>query len=152
MTASPIVAMPAMVRMVQDNYDLAIFLLDTGCRYSEAANIPWSSIDIENQTINLFRSKVQNESILHMTQRLYEVMCRRANSRSASDRHVFKNKQGESRGYSTNAFKKAFVRAGLNTPTMVKERGGKVIHHFCHVLVLHVLRVVRDCDVPNHPG
>lgn len=132
---------PDMVRMVQDNYDLAVFLLDTGCRYSEAANIPWSSIDIENQTINLFRSKVQNESILHMTQRLYEVMYRRAKVRSASERHVFKNKQGESRGYSTNAFKKAFIRAGLNTPTTVKERGGKVtLHTLRHTFASKLVR------------
>lgn len=53
--------------MCQDNLDLVVFLMDTGCRYSEAAIIPWSSIGLESKTIHLFRNKVQNESFLYMT-------------------------------------------------------------------------------------
>jgi site-specific recombinase XerD len=67
--------------MCQDNLDLVIFLMDTGCRYSEAASIPWASIDLEANAIHLFRSKVQNESFLYMTNRLYEVLARRQASK-----------------------------------------------------------------------
>lgn len=120
---------PEMVRMIQDNYDLTVFLLDTGCRYSEAANIPWSAINLEERSINLYRSKVKNESVVYMPERLFDVMSRRAAVRTTGARHVFENKQGESRGYCTKAILKAVERAGLNDPKVVKERGGRVTVH-----------------------
>src|SRR6185312_12561230 len=60
-----------MRRTLQDAYDLVIVLLDTGARYSEVANLEWSQIDVANRTIRLWRSKVQNESVLYMTDRVY---------------------------------------------------------------------------------
>jgi integrase len=104
-------------------------LLDTGCRYSEAANIPWSAMNLEDGTINLYRSKVQNEDRLHMTARLMAVLQRRYAERRDGARYVFENKKQQSRGYSTQAIKKAIDRAGLNAPDVVKEKGGKVTMH-----------------------
>ena len=118
-----------MQRNLQDNYDLVVFLLDTGSRYSEAANIPWSAIDLDEGTINLFRSKVNNTDRLYMTARLRDVLQRRLNDRRADGRYLFENKAGEERGYCTQAIKKAIDRAGLNSPEMVKEKGGKVTMH-----------------------
>jgi len=60
---------PEMQRALQDAYDLVILLLDTGARYSEVANIEWSRIDLAERAIHLWRSKVQNETILYMSDR-----------------------------------------------------------------------------------
>lgn len=116
-------------RNLQDNYDLVVFLLDTGSRYSEAANIPWSAINLNEGTLNLYRSKVSNEDRLYMTARLRVVLQRRHAERRADGRYVFENKAGQERGYCTQAIKKAIDRAGLNAPDMVKEKGGKVTMH-----------------------
>lgn len=118
-----------MTRNLQDNYDVVIFLLDTGCRYSEAANIPWSSINLEVGTINLYRSKVGNEDYLFMSNRLQEVMTRRFAERREGSRYVFENKKGSARGYCPQSIRKAITRAGLNDPDIVKEKGGKVTLH-----------------------
>jgi integrase len=98
-------------RMMQDSYDLVIMLLDTGARYSEIANIEWSSIDLAAHSINLWRSKVQNETVLYMTDRVVEVLSRRAANKTTI--HVFNNSDGESRGYCTQSIRKAILRAGI---------------------------------------
>nr|WP_154376301.1 site-specific integrase [Pseudoduganella rivuli] len=120
---------PEMQRNVQDNYDLVIMLLDTGCRYSEAANIPWSCIDLEAGTLSIYRSKVNNEDVLYMTNRLREVMTRRFAERLPDARYVFENKVGKARGYAAQAIKKAMDRAGLNDENVVRDKGGKVTMH-----------------------
>ena len=52
-----------------DAYELIIVLLDTGARYSEIAKLKWTDIDLDNRTIRLYRPKVDNESVLTMTDR-----------------------------------------------------------------------------------
>ncbi|MCV9916859.1 site-specific integrase [Burkholderia pseudomallei] len=120
---------PEMTRNMQDNYDITVFLLDTGCRYSEVANIPWSAINIDTCTISLYRSKVRNEDVLHMTSRLEAILRRRWEERRTGQRYVFEDRTGNERGYSTKSIKKAIERAGLNDPVLVKERGGRVTLH-----------------------
>lgn len=118
-----------MTRNIQDNYDITVFLLDTGCRYSEVANIPWSAINLDACTISLYRSKVRNEDVLHMTSRLEGILRRRWEERRVGQRYVFEDRTGNERGYSTKSIKKAIARAGLNDPAVVKERGGRVTLH-----------------------
>lgn len=128
-------------RNLADNYDLVVFLLDTGCRYSEAANIPWSAINLADGTINVYRSKVSNEDHLFMTARLKVIFERRFKERRAEGRYVFENKDGKERGYCTQAIKKAIDRAGLNAPDIVKEKGGKVtMHTFRHSFASKLVR------------
>jgi hypothetical protein len=79
---------PEMQRNLQDNYDLCVALLDTGCRYSEVANLPWSAINIEAGTINVYRSKVSNADHLYMTARLKAVFVRRYADRRADGRYA----------------------------------------------------------------
>jgi integrase len=79
-------------RWMQDNYDLVVMLIDTGARYSEIADICWKQIDLANQSINLWRSKVQNESVIFMTDRVAEIVARRAVCRHSE--FVFSNKAG----------------------------------------------------------
>lgn len=98
-------------RMMQDAYDLVILLLDTGARYSEIANIEWSRINLAERTINLWRSKVQNETVLYMTDRVFDLLSRRLATKASP--YVFNNRNGESRGYCTQSIRKAILRAGL---------------------------------------
>ncbi len=103
---------PYMRRTMQDAYDVVILLLDTGARYSEIANIDWKAIDFADREIHLWRPKVQNEAVLYMTDRVHEVLSRRATSRSGP--WVFQNKKGGPRGYASQAIRKALRKAGLS--------------------------------------
>jgi integrase len=107
---------PERVRLMQDNRDLVILLLDTGARYSEIANIAWDRIDLANKSIRLWRPKVQNESILFMTNRVLAVLARRSESRVSE--FVFSSKSLGPRGYSAIAIRKAIRRAGLTDCTI----------------------------------
>jgi len=86
-------------------------LLDTGARYSEIANIEWQRIDLVTRTIHLWRQKVQNETVLYMTDRVFEVLSRRDVAKASS--YVFCNRNGDARGYSAMSIRKAIQRAGL---------------------------------------
>ena len=99
-------------RNMQDCYDLVILLFDTGARYSEIANIEWSRVDLADRAIHLWRPKVQNEGILYMTDRVYEVLARRVKSRTSP--YVFSNRKGGPRGYVSQAIRKALRKAGLH--------------------------------------
>lgn len=104
---------PELKRAMQDAYDLVVVLLDTGARYSEVANIKWSQIHLNAREIHLWRPKVQNETILFMTDRVYEVLKRRRAACRPGAVHVFQNKKGGARGYAAQAIGKALRRAGL---------------------------------------
>lgn len=99
-------------RMYQDNYDLVVLLLDTGARYGEIANINWSAIDLDKGTINLWRPKVRNESIIYMTTRVKNILTRRYESR-VSDEYLFTNQDGQPRGYQSKGIRAAFKRANI---------------------------------------
>lgn len=107
---------PNRIRLMQDNLDLVILLLDTGARYSEVANIEWDRIDLGNKSIRLWRPKVQNESILFMTDRVHTLLARRWKSRVSE--FVFSSKSLGPRGYSAIAIRKAIRRAGLTDCTI----------------------------------
>ena len=108
----PVAARSAeMQRTLQDAYDLVILLLDTGARYSEIANIEWQRIDLVTRTIHLWRQKVQNETVLFMTDRVFDVLSRRESN--SAGRYVFSNRNGDARGYSAMSIRKAIKRAGL---------------------------------------
>jgi integrase len=98
-------------RTMQDAYDLVVLLLDTGARYSEVANIKWSQIRLTEREIHLWRPKVQNETILYMTDRVHEVLSRRV--LEYCNLYVFRNKRGGPRGYASQAIRKALRKAGL---------------------------------------
>jgi len=103
-------------KWMQDNYDLVVILIDTGARYGEVANIAWQDIDLTCGEIRLWRSKVQNESVIYMTDRVETILHRRLRASNAPT--VFVNKAGDKRGYSAVAIRKAFRRAGLDDCTI----------------------------------
>lgn len=98
-------------RNLQDVYDLVVILLDTGARYGEIAKIEWSRIDLKTREIRLWRPKVQNESIIYMTDRVYDILLRR--SQNNPGRYLFQNRSGGPRGYVGASIRKAIKRAGL---------------------------------------
>lgn len=102
----------------QSNYDFVLFLLDTGCRYSEACNIRWNDIDLQKKTVNIFRPKVGNESVLHLSDRLTATLKARFNRRGGTNPYVFTAKDDGPRKTSTVAIKKAFKRAGITGATV----------------------------------
>jgi integrase len=101
-----------LMRQLQDNLDLVILLLDTGARYAEIAGLEWSNINLDDRAISLWRPKVQNESVLYMTDRVHRVLNRRFKTKQG--RYLFANNKGGKRGYSTVAIRKAFRRAALS--------------------------------------
>lgn len=103
---------PDMKRTMQDAYDLVVLLLDTGARYSEIANIEWSRICVDDRTINLWRSKVQNETTLFMSDRIHEILLRRLQYKAGL--YVFQNRKGGPRGYVSQSIRKALRKAGLH--------------------------------------
>lgn len=100
----------------QDNYDLIVMLLDTGARYSEIANIGWDRINLETRTINLWRPKVKNESVIYMTTRVHDLL--KARSEKKAGEYVFTNQAGGPRGYTEKGIKRAFKQAGLSDVTI----------------------------------
>lgn len=122
---------PTLVQAMWDAYDLVILLLDTGARYSEIAGLEWRQVDLEARTLHLWRPKVQNESVLYLTDRAHDTLRRRAESMSAK-RFVFVNRKGGRRGYASQAIRKAINRAGLE---------GVTIHTLRHT---HATRLVQN--------
>jgi integrase len=128
------------IAMRQDQYDLVVFLLDTGARYSEIATIPWSAIDVVNfKYINLYRSKVGNEGLLHISDRLREILVRRYDNQDSN--YVFTGRlSDEARGYATKGIRKAITRAGLNEPHLVKRYGKFTPHSLRHTFASRLVQ------------
>lgn len=114
---SPVETQSAETRRIrQDAYDFVIALLDTGARHEEIASLEWSRIDLKERTIRLYRGKVNNESTLYMTERLYEVLSRRSQNKD-SEKYIFTNKKGGHRNYAICGFAAAARRAGIKDCT-----------------------------------
>jgi integrase len=102
-----------------DGRDLVIILLGTGARYSEIANLKWEDVSLKNQTISLYRSKVQNESILPMTDKVIEVFTRRLELKREDQVYVFENSnQDGPRNYAPKFFVEACKRANIKGITL----------------------------------
>lgn len=129
----------------RDIYDLVIVLLDTGARYSEAAGLPWESIDLKKKTIALYRSKVNNESILQMTVRVHMVLTRRFENRKENQKYIFESESGTARKYSPGAFVRACKRCGIEGITLHSLR-----HTFASRVVQAGLSLVEIQNLLGH--
>jgi len=129
----------------RDMYDLVIVLLDTGARYSEAAGLPWESIDLKNKTIALYRSKVNNESILQMTARVHKVLTRRFANRKDNQKYIFESQSGTARRYAPGAFVRACRRCGIEGITLHSLR-----HTFASRVVQAGLSLVEIQNLLGH--
>ena len=129
----------------RDIYDLVIVLLDTGARYSEAAGLSWTNIDLNNKTIALYRSKVKNESTLHMTSRVHQVLTRRFANKTANQKFIFESAEGSARKYSPCAFVRACKRCGIEGITLHSLR-----HTFASRVVQAGLSLVEIQNLLGH--
>jgi integrase len=100
-----------MKKEMHDLYDLFVMLLDTGARFREIATLKWSQIDLKQQTIALWRSKVHNESLLYMTARVTTVL--EGRSKGKTSEYVFTNRTNGPKGYTGTTLRRTFIRAGL---------------------------------------
>jgi integrase len=99
------------VREMHDLHDFLIMLIDTGARYSEISTLQWQRVDLASKSLSLWRPKVKNESILYMTNRVYQVLTRRIAEKTTE--FVFNNRRGEARNYVAATIRRAFKRAGV---------------------------------------
>ena len=100
-------------RIRQDNFDLVLMLSQTGARYNEIATLRWSQVDLTERTIDLQRSKTNNQASVYMTDAVFDLLVTRFKHR-INDLYVFCDKTGTThRKYSPIAIRKAFERAGL---------------------------------------
>lgn len=120
---------PTVQRMLQDQYDLVVFLLDTGCRYSEATETVWECVDTRTwRTINIYRDKVGNDGLLPVSKRLQAVLERRWRARPNSP-YLFPGKDlTRPRGHATRGIRAAMERAGINADYKVRRYGKATIH------------------------
>lgn len=126
----------------QDQYDLVLFLMDTGARYDEIASVQWSSIDTINwTTVNLYRNKVGNEGTLTLTDRTRAMLERRWRT-SGNNIYVFPSdtKPNAPRGYSTKGIRLAIKRAGLNEEHLVKRYGRFTVHSLRHTFASRLVQ------------
>jgi integrase len=56
--------------------DLFVFLIDTGVKFSEALNMAWPEIDLTRGTMEVYRSKGHNLSMVPISDRVREVLVR----------------------------------------------------------------------------
>lgn len=102
-----------LLKQRQDNWDLVVLLLDIGARYSEIAELTWQQVDLKNKTILLKRSKTNNEAVLYMSNRVYQVLKSR-NDKKVHHKWIFTDKSGNNpRKHSTIAIRRAILNAGI---------------------------------------
>ena len=105
-----------------DAYHLSVLLLDTGARYNEIATLRWAQVELDTGRIDLFRSKVQNESRPRIPERSLQILVkRRAMLSHLRVSYVFpqlkgKNWSGEDlpRGHATGSIQRTIDACGLN--------------------------------------
>ncbi|MGJ7573258.1 tyrosine-type recombinase/integrase [Variovorax sp. RB2P76] len=115
----------------QDNYDLAIMLLDLGCRFNEATDVTWSQVNWREKTVFIKRSKGGNSSTHLMTPRLEAVLKRRL-AEAENEDHVFPTKLADRKDgkWMTRAVKRA---------ALSKANGAVTVHSLRHTYANRML-------------
>ena len=134
-----------------DAFELTLLLLDTGARYNEDAQVRWDMIDFTSGTINLYRSKVDNESLWVLPRRSLQMLtARRARLKGDGvlssyvfpklengGRH-YDSTEDAPRGHATRAIQRHIDMCGLNDD---EERMGRVTPHtFRHTFASRLLQ------------
>lgn len=71
----------------QDNSDLLLMLIHTGCRYREVARMQWSQVDLQTHRLTVYRVKGGVDNTLVVSDKLHAMLTRRAST--ATDEWVF---------------------------------------------------------------
>jgi integrase len=96
-----------------DTMQFTVLLLDLGCRYGELANMKWDQVDLESGFIRVWRSKVKNESVLLVTDRVRSILEDRLKVKHPEQIYIFENSRGGPRNHIRGAFQSACDRAGI---------------------------------------
>lgn len=95
-------------------HDLVFMYLDTGARYCEIARLEWSQVDLKNKTIELWRNKTETESFIRMTDRMHQILQRRAENKM-HERWIFTNwKRTNHRSGNTSYINQAIRKSGVD--------------------------------------
>jgi len=125
----------------QDNVDLVTLLIDLGSRYSESAELKLDQVNLKDKTINLRRTKTNNESILMMSDRVFDVLKRRIET-NPNGTWVFTDKTGlKPRRHSTIAIRNALKNAGIKDFK---------VHDFRHTFASRMVRsgmTLQECSL-----
>lgn len=112
----------------QNEYDFAVLSLDLGTRRSELEGLIWRSVDFDTRTIRIFRPKVNNESILYMTQRVEQILQRRRQSMDDDEYYVFA-RSDKGNVIRLKVLQQAINDAGVNDHQIVELKGDRVTPH-----------------------
>lgn len=104
---------PYLLRQRQDNFDFVICLLESGARHGELANLRTENIDLQKRTFKLERTKTNIETVLMMSDRMFNVVVRRL-SESPNSKWLFTDKSGnQPRKHSTKSIRNALKKVGI---------------------------------------
>jgi integrase len=111
-------------------YDIFVLLLDTGARANEIATLTWEQVDVANHKLDVWRNKTKSGSYLTMTNRVHEVLQRRAKDK-AHAKWVFPNKTADGhRTLQTQYLNLMIRKAGIK----------KTVHHIRHGFAMKMLK------------
>lgn len=106
-------------RARQDNTDLLLALIHTGCRYREIARMAWTQVDLEGRRLRVYRQKGGVDSTLVMSDKLHAMLLRR--KAEAVGDWVFPTKRRHNNNYAW--LRDALTRAGIS------EDAGRITLH-----------------------
>ena len=114
----------------QDEKDLALLLMSTGARLSEDKDIRWSQVSLNEGTIQLYRDKTDNETILALPEDCIAMLTRRYSERKDGDVFVFQSRRRKNQPiHRPRSIDKAIEKSGINDdPVLVKKKGKFTIH------------------------
>jgi integrase len=128
----------------QDNWDLVVGLLATGCRYNELVQLQWSQVDMERGRIVITRQKGGRDTTLSMSKRLRSMLERRMGYDST---WVFATKRLANNN--THWMRRAVRRAGLS------EVNGRINlhtmrHTFCSMMIQNGVSLSAVSHLAGH--
>ena len=94
----------------QDNTDLLLALIHTGCRYREIARMTWAQVDLDGRKLRIHRQKGGVDNTLVMSDQLQAMLVRR--KAHAESEWVFPTKRRHNNNYSW--LRNALERAGIS--------------------------------------
>lgn len=132
-----------------DDFDFAVCLLDTGCRYSEAASLTWDRVDLTQGTVRVFRTKTQNESTIGLSDRLWAIMRRRHHE--CSDGYVFGGSVPRPH-HASRLLRSTMDAVGINSPEMRARYGLRSLHSCRDTFATNVVQHVGLLGLRNLLG
>lgn len=114
----------------QNNSDLLLALIHTGCRYREIARMTWSQADLGARKLRIYRQKGGVDNTLVMSDRLHAMLTRRKTE--ARDEWVFPTKRRHNNNY-------AWLRDALDRAGIATDAGKITLHSARHTFASRML-------------